>query len=166
MEGFDHGTHVSGTIAAAHDDATGTVGVCPECRIMALKIAKDATGAMPVSAEVKAINYAKAHGARIANLSLGSPQFSNAEREALRKSGLLAVVAAGNESLDNDMALAADIAGSSAPDIFSPCIRPPTRFPTSSRLPPPTTRIAMPISPSASVSGPLAVDMRVHELGS
>ena len=119
-EGFDHGTHVSGTIAAAHDDATGTVGVCPECRIMALKIAKDATGAMPVSAEVKAINYAKAHGARIANLSLGSPQFSNAEREALRKSGLLAVVAAGNESLDNDMALAADIAGSSAPDIFSP----------------------------------------------
>jgi subtilisin family serine protease len=120
FESFDHGTHVSGTIAAAHDDATGTVGVCPECRIMALKIAKDATGALPVSAEIKAINYAKSHGARIVNLSLGSPQFSNAEREALRKSGLLAVVAAGNDSLDNDMALAVNIQGNSAPDIFSP----------------------------------------------
>jgi len=119
-EGFDHGTHVAGTIAAAHGDDTGTVGVCPECRIMALKIARDATGAMPVSAEVKAINYAKSHGARIANLSLGGPQFSNAEREAIRKSGMLVVAAAGNDSLDNDMALGADLDNDNNPDVFSP----------------------------------------------
>jgi subtilisin family serine protease len=119
-EGFDHGSHLTGTIAAAHDDATGTVGICPGCRIMALKTARDANGAMPVSAEVKALAYAKANGARIANLSFGSPQFSNAEREAIRKSGLLAVVAAGNDSLDNDMALAFDVQGNSDPDIFSP----------------------------------------------
>lgn len=119
-EGFDHGTHVAGTIAAAHDDATGTVGVCPGCRIMALKIARDANGALPVSAEIKALAYAKANGAGIANLSLGSPQFSNAEREAIRKSGLLAVVSAGNDSLDNDMALAFDVQGNSNADIFSP----------------------------------------------
>jgi subtilisin family serine protease len=119
FSGFEHGSHVAGMIAAARDESTGVVGVCPGCRIMALKIAEN-NGDMPISNEVKALAYAKANGARIANMSLGGFQFSNAEREAIRKSGILVVVAAGNDSLDNDMLLGLDIGGSTAPDVFSP----------------------------------------------
>jgi subtilisin family serine protease len=117
-----HGTHVAGTIAAALDDVgtnDGVVGVCPDCKIMVLKAA-DASGAVTVANEVAAINYAKSKGARIANLSFGGPAWSNAVREAIRKSGLLAVVAAGNDSLDNDMALASDLNDDGQADIFSP----------------------------------------------
>jgi subtilisin family serine protease len=117
--GWDHGTHVSGTIAG-DDDNDGVVGVCPGCKIMVLKIARDSDGQLVESAELAAISYAKAHDVKIANMSFGGPQWSNAERERIRKSGLLAVVSAGNEALDNDMFLEADIGGSSASDIFSP----------------------------------------------
>jgi len=120
FSGYEHGTHVAGTIAAALDDTTGVVGVCPGCKIMALKIATDSDGALDISAEIAALAYAKLKGAKIANLSLGGPQWSNAEREAIRQSGLLAVVSAGNDSLDNDMALASDLNRDGQADIFSP----------------------------------------------
>jgi thermitase len=118
--GYDHGTHVAGTIAAALDNTTGVVGVCPGCKIMVLKIARDSNGALPTSAEIAALAYAKSKGAKIANLSLGGPVWSMAEREAIRTSGLLAVIAAGNDSLDNDMGLAFDIDGNGQFDTFSP----------------------------------------------
>jgi subtilisin family serine protease len=118
--GYDHGTHTAGTIAAALDNTTGIVGVCPGCKIMALKIARDSDGAFLLSAEIAALAYAKSKGAKIANMSLGGPSWSMAEREAIRLSGLLAVVSAGNDSLDNDMFLASDTDSDSQYDIFSP----------------------------------------------
>jgi subtilisin family serine protease len=121
--GYDHGTHVTGTIAAVRNDNgtnDGVVGVCPSCKIMALKISVDSTGDMPISAEIAALAYAKVKGAKIVNLSLGGPEWSNAEREAIRTSGMLAVIAAGNDSLDNDMGLAFDINGDGLADIQSP----------------------------------------------
>jgi subtilisin family serine protease len=114
---YEHGTHVAGTIAAELNDTgsnDGIVGVCPGCKIMVLRIATD-SGDMPIGAEIKALAYAKSKGAKIANMSLGGPEWSNAEREALRTSGLLAVVAAGNESLDNDMSLVDSGTGASSP---------------------------------------------------
>jgi subtilisin family serine protease len=116
---FGHGTHVAGTIAGALDDSTGIVGVCPDCKIMVLK-AVDSTGAISTSNAIAALAYAKANGAKIANLSFGGPFWSMAEREAIRSSGLLAVVAAGNDSLDNDMALSSDLDGDGYWDIASP----------------------------------------------
>jgi subtilisin family serine protease len=117
--GWEHGTHVSGTIAG-DDDGDGVVGVCPGCKIMVLKIARDSDGRLVESAELAALSYAKAHGVKIANMSFGGPGWTNSERERIRKSGLLAVVSAGNDALDNDMFLGADIGGSNASDIFSP----------------------------------------------
>jgi subtilisin family serine protease len=118
--GYDHGTHTAGTIAAALDNTTGIVGVCPGCKIMALKIARDSDGAFGLSAEIAALAYAKSKGAKIANMSLGGASWSMAEREAIRLSGLLAVVSAGNDSLDNDMFLASDTDSDTQYDIFSP----------------------------------------------
>jgi subtilisin family serine protease len=121
--GYDHGTHTAGTIAAARDDNgtnDGIVGVCPDCKIMALKIARDSDGAFVLSAEIAALAYAKSKDVKIANMSLGGPGWSMAEREAIRTSGLLAVVSAGNESLDNDMALSSDLDGDGYWDIASP----------------------------------------------
>ena len=116
---YGHGTHVSGTIAAAPDNSTGVVGVCPNCKIMVLE-AVDSSGAISISTEIAALAYAKAKGAKIANMSFGGPFWSMAEREAIRTSGLLAVVAAGNDSLDNDMALSSDLNGDGSWDIASP----------------------------------------------
>jgi subtilisin family serine protease len=117
---YDHGTHVAGTIAAALDNTSGVVGICPGCKIMVLKIARDSDGGMPISAEIAALAYAKSEGVKIANMSLGGPIWSIAEREAIRTSGLLVVAAAGNDSLDNDMALASDLDGDGQADIFAP----------------------------------------------
>jgi subtilisin family serine protease len=117
--GFDHGTHVAGIIAGDNDN-DGIVGVCPGCKIMVLKIARDSDGLLLESAELAAINYAKLNHVKIANMSFGGPDWLNAEREAIRTSGLLAVVSAGNDALDNDMFLEADVVGGPAADIFSP----------------------------------------------
>jgi subtilisin family serine protease len=116
FEGYDHGTHVAGTIAG-DDDSDGIVGVCPGCKIMVLKIARDSDGRLVTSAELKALAYAKAHGVKIANMSFGGPDWANSERERIRTSGLLAVVSAGNDALDNDMYLDAEINGN---PVFSP----------------------------------------------
>jgi subtilisin family serine protease len=116
---YGHGTHVAGTIAAELDNSTGVVGVCPGCKIMVLK-ALDSSGVISTANEVAALAYAKAKGVKIANMSFGGPSWSMAEREAIRTSGLLAVVAAGNDSLDNDMALSSDLDGDGFWDIASP----------------------------------------------
>jgi subtilisin family serine protease len=116
---WDHGTHVAGIIAG-DDDADGIVGVCPGCKIMVLKIA-DNSGMLPESAELAAIAYAKSMDVKIANMSFGGPDWLNAEREAIRTSGLLAVVSAGNNALDNDMFLGADVDPNiPGQDAFSP----------------------------------------------
>jgi thermitase len=115
---FDHGTHVAGIIAGAPNN-NGIVGVCPGCKIMVLKIA-DNSGMLLESAEFAALAYAKAHRVKIANMSFGGPDWANSEREAIRTSGLLAVVSAGNDALDNDMYLGADLDSDGNQDAFSP----------------------------------------------
>jgi subtilisin family serine protease len=119
FSGYNHGTHVAGTIAG-DDDNDGIVGVCPFCKIMVLKIARDSGGQLLLSAEIAALAYAKAHSVRIANMSFGGPDWSNAERNAIHNSGLLAVVSAGNEALDNDMYLYADRNNDGNVDAISP----------------------------------------------
>ncbi|MBW3593317.1 MAG: S8 family serine peptidase [Actinobacteria bacterium] len=114
-----HGTHVAGTIAAGWDNGTGIAGVCRACKVMLLKI-ENANGQMTISAELAALAYAEENGASVVNMSFGGAFWSAAERAAIKSANMLVVVAAGNESLDNDMYLGHDRNGDRLPDVFSP----------------------------------------------
>jgi subtilisin family serine protease len=101
-----HGTHVAGIVAAEPNNAAGVAGVCPDCRIMALRIGT--ARSLTLGTELKAIQFAIDNGARVINLSFGSPVWSAAERSAIAaagRAGILVVAAAGNASADNDIPL-------------------------------------------------------------
>jgi thermitase len=101
QDGFGHGTHVAGTIAAA-ENGIGVVGVAPDALVMPLRVL-DSSGSGNSSDVASAFAYAGARGVRIVNASLGSSQPSMAERQAIRDyPGTLFVVAAGNRGADND----------------------------------------------------------------
>jgi subtilisin family serine protease len=70
MDDHGHGTHLSGTIGAVGNNSIGVAGVNWHTKIMALKCF-DATGSGTTSAEVAAIQYAIANGAKVINASWG-----------------------------------------------------------------------------------------------
>ncbi|MFN2524960.1 MAG: S8 family serine peptidase [Actinomycetota bacterium] len=90
-----HGTHVSGILGAAGNDARGTTGVNWDIRIMPLRVIGPAGG---TGADLAAaFSYAAAHGARVVNASVGGPNRSQAMADAIAaSSGTLFVIAAGN----------------------------------------------------------------------
>jgi subtilisin family serine protease len=102
-----HGTHVAGIVAAARNGA-GVAGVAPGATVMALKVS-DATGVIPWSGLVAAIDYAVANGADVINLSLGTKPGANAYAQMgffeaaiarAKAAGVLVVTAMGNDSAD------------------------------------------------------------------
>lgn len=91
-----HGTHVTGTIAAAAN-TQGVIGVAPNVKIIPMKIGTT-YGGLSDSAAIEAINYAKIMGASIANCSWGGLFFSDqALNDAIANSGILFCIAAGND---------------------------------------------------------------------
>lgn len=68
----NHGTHVSGTIAAASNNGVGVCGVDWHCLVFSCKVA-NASGVSTVSAIVAALYYATNMGCDAINLSLGGP---------------------------------------------------------------------------------------------
>jgi subtilisin family serine protease len=110
-----HGAHTAGTMGAAGNNGVGISGVAQDVRIMPLRVCSwfrdtnfadgrnDSGTACPSSALIQAINYAGAHGARVANVSLGNTVFNAAVRDALAVNpGVLFVVSAGNDGQNVD----------------------------------------------------------------
>ncbi|HEU4976077.1 MAG TPA: S8 family serine peptidase [Baekduia sp.] len=98
----DHGTHVAGTIAARGNNGIGIAGVAWTASIMPVR-ALDASGSGTDADIAQAMDYAADNGARVVNLSLGGPGWSQAMSDAITgHPGTLFVVAAGNESSDDD----------------------------------------------------------------
>ena len=93
----NHGTHSAGTIAAARN-GVGTVGICDPAyvKVMVIKTLGTSSGVGTVSNVVKAIRYAQANGASICNLSFGTMKYSEELYQAIKDSGMLFIVAAGN----------------------------------------------------------------------
>lgn len=99
-----HGTHNAGVIGAASNNGMGIAGVAWQARIMPIKVLNSG-GVGPDSVIAKGITYAVDHGARVINLSFGSPTASRVLASAVKYAfdkGALLVAAAGNTAkLDN-----------------------------------------------------------------
>ncbi|GEM_PF-1991097 len=99
----DHGTMISGIIAAQKDNAKGISGIAPKAKIMPLQI--DISAADVVSQVNKAIHYATDNGAQVISMSFVTPGRTyvpfaeNDYKEALQYAyahGVVLVAAAGN----------------------------------------------------------------------
>ncbi|MDQ6610168.1 MAG: S8 family serine peptidase, partial [Bacteroidota bacterium] len=105
--GADHGTHVSGIIAADRSNGKGIQGIADNVRIMMVRAVPD--GDEHDKDIANAIRYAADNGARVINMSFGkgvSPEKSwvdDAVKYAATK-GVLLVHAAGNDAADVDTA--------------------------------------------------------------
>ena len=102
-----HGLHTAGTMGAAGNNGVGITGVAQNVRIMPLRVCANATpsnqAVCPFSSEVEAIDYAGAHGARAANMSLGGTMPAPVLLDAMASNPqTLFVISAGNDAEDND----------------------------------------------------------------
>jgi subtilisin family serine protease len=92
-----HGTHVAGTVAAAANGA-GVVGVAPRAKVLPIRVLGPLGGT--VFTVATGMLCAVEKGARVLNLSLGSPAYSRTLEDAVRAAvdaGAVVVMAAGNE---------------------------------------------------------------------
>lgn len=93
-----HGSHVAGIAGAAVNNGAGIAGVGRAVRIMPLRILNE-WGVGRVSNLIAALDYARATGVRVVNLSVVLPVESTALRDAvetLERDSVLVVAAAGN----------------------------------------------------------------------
>ncbi len=93
-----HGTHVAG-IASATLNQSGTIGAGYSAKIMPVKVLNN-QGYGYLSDVAKGIYYAADNGARIINLSLGTPSDTYTLRSAITyaaNKGVLIIAAAGND---------------------------------------------------------------------
>ncbi len=99
-----HGSHVAGiAAAAANDNPAGLVGICPGCRLMAVKVLS-ANGSGTLDAVANGITYAADNGAKVINMSLGGPAGSATLESAVNYAwnrGLVLVAGAGNDGAGN-----------------------------------------------------------------
>ncbi len=100
-DGNGHGTHVAGTVAALNN-SIGVVGVAAGATVVPVKVL-DSNGSGSYSGVLAGVDYVarKGNAGDVANMSLGGPastDLDNAVRNAANSSGVIFVLAAGNES--------------------------------------------------------------------
>lgn len=97
MDGSGHGNSVAGLIAAK-DNGKGITGIYPNVAVYSIRVLDDDNNA-PVSRIIKGIYYAIDQKVHIINMSFGTPEYSEALKQAVddaNKAGILVVAAAGN----------------------------------------------------------------------
>jgi serine protease len=100
-----HGTHVTGTLAQSTENGLGVAGVAFRCSIMPVKVL-DFNGVGDEFTVSEGIYFATAHGAKVINMSFGSPQGSTTMENAMAfayQRGVTLVCAAGNDFQRGDM---------------------------------------------------------------
>jgi len=101
QDGFGHGTHVAGTIAAVNQKGVGVVGVLPNktVRLHIVRVFNDAGNWAYSSTLANAALKCQAAGANVISMSLGGGGQNQNERQTfdnLRAAGVLSIAAAGN----------------------------------------------------------------------
>lgn len=94
-----HGTHVSGIVGAATNNAVGIAGTAPGAKIMPIKV-MTSSGDGYLADIMEGIYYAADNGAQVINMSLGGPSSDLLQEYALDyadSKGITIVAAAGNE---------------------------------------------------------------------
>lgn len=107
----NHGTHVSGIIAASVDNGIGVAGVCPNAKIMVLKIFHSSSENSALEDELEAFEYIltmkrifKVNIVAV-NCSYGSEDYSSLEEDMVNQcndAGIAVVCAAGNGDDNGD----------------------------------------------------------------
>ena len=121
-DAFSHGTHTSGTVAAA-DNGYGTIGVAPEANLLLVKVLSEQLGFGQTDWIVDGIIWAVDNGADIINMSLGSGplntlgdpvegytaeeiaeyvQLYNRALRYARRNGVTVIASSGNDAFDFD----------------------------------------------------------------
>lgn len=99
-----HGTHVAGTIGAIGNNARGVVGVNWQVSLVPLRFL-NSSGSGYTSDAIEAVDYAAKMKFFATNNSWGGGAFSQLLAEAIKRAsdaGVMFIVAAGNDSRDND----------------------------------------------------------------
>lgn len=94
---IEHGTHTSGIIAAATNNAQGVAGTCPECKLIVQNV--NGYTATTIS---QAITASADQGAKVINMSFGGASASQTEKDAVAyawNKGVVLVASAGNDSV-------------------------------------------------------------------
>jgi len=97
-DGYGHGTHVAGIIAAEPDNGLGMAGLAPLARILPVRVLDD-DGEGSFGRTAYGIRWAVDHGAQVLNLSLTLTQDDPQVRRAVQYAvdhNVVAVAAAGN----------------------------------------------------------------------
>ena len=100
-----HGTHLAGIIGAVGNNSRGITGVAWRPQLMICKFL-DAAGNGFHSDAIACVEFARAHGAQVLNLSWGGGSFSAALSNALRATradGIVVAAAAGNNLANTDL---------------------------------------------------------------
>jgi subtilisin family serine protease len=105
MDGYFHGTVISGTIGAVTGNGIGVAGLCPFVSLMACKGLSD-KGEGYTSDLIYCIYYAVDNGALVMNASWGGGGYSRAMEEAIsyaENHNAIFVAAAGNNAMNTDI---------------------------------------------------------------
>lgn len=101
-----HGTCVAGVIGARGNNGIGVVGVAWDVKILAVRAEPDGVyGSLSVDAVVRGVDYAIEKGAKVINMSFGTPSPLPTVADAVGRAkgaGILVVTGSGNDGVDID----------------------------------------------------------------
>lgn len=101
---FDHGTHVSGTVGAVSNNATGVASIGYNISIIPVKATTNASSPTSVTNGYDGIIYAANSGADVINMSWGGTSFSSTGQNVINYAhnmGCVLVAAAGNDNVSS-----------------------------------------------------------------
>ena len=101
LDDNDHGSHCAGTIGGNGKNSKGLYGVMHNASMMGIKFLT-ASGSGTLADAVDSVLYASKMGARITSNSWGGGGFNQALYDAFKSSPAMHIIAAGNETNDND----------------------------------------------------------------
>lgn len=101
LDDNDHGSHCMGSIAGSGEGSKGLFGVMHNAQVMGVKFLTGNGGGTLADA-IESVLYSTKMGARITSNSWGGGGFNQALYDAFKASPAMHIIAAGNESNNND----------------------------------------------------------------